>query len=437
MASRSVGPINLKSQPETPTKPSALRRLPFFYGWVIVFVAFITVFFSGPGQTYSISMFIEEFINEFGWSRSFISGLYATGTLIAGLTMTFIGRMTERIGHRRMLVAVALLLGLSTLWMSFVQLPWMILIGFIGLRIFGQGSMTLIPNSLVPQWFVTKRGRALSFVALGSMVGSAVIPLFNLQIIEIWGWRATWQVWAVLLAAVMAPIAYFLVRERPEDLGLLPDNAQKQDQGSLASTKLHTEVSFTLKEAMRTRVFWIVLAATTLPPMIMTGLTFHHLSIMEINGIGSNVAASVFTVAALAAFPCTFLAGYMGDRWPVRYLLVASMVGHAVSIIYVLWTNSPLSAITLGILRGADQGLFAIINGVIWPEYFGREHLPSLRGMATTAMVVGSSLGPIIVGAAYDMIGSYTQVIVLMAILPLIAGAAVMVTPEPTGSNSG
>ncbi|GAE92381.1 bll3089 protein [Gracilibacillus boraciitolerans JCM 21714] len=129
-----------------------------YYGWVIVFIAGLGVFFSGPGQTYSNSLFVDEYIETFGWSRSEVSGLYSIATLIAGLTMMIVGRFIDRFGQRTMMVTVGILFALACFFNSIVSTMWMFVVGFFLLRLLGQGSMTLIPNTLVAQWFIEKRG---------------------------------------------------------------------------------------------------------------------------------------------------------------------------------------------------------------------------------------------------------------------------------------
>jgi MFS family permease len=181
------------------------------------------VFFSGPGQTYSVSVFIDSYINDFGWSRSQVSGIYSGDTLAAGLYMLFVGRFIDIHGQRKMAVLVGIGLGLACFWNSLVTNMAMLFIGFFFLRLLGQGSMTLIPNTLIPQWFIEKRGKALSMMAIGGFASSAALPPINAWLVSEWGWSFWWKVWGLLLLVVFVPLAYFLIRNKPEDLGLLPD----------------------------------------------------------------------------------------------------------------------------------------------------------------------------------------------------------------------
>nr|WP_309299803.1 MFS transporter [Priestia megaterium] len=193
----------------------------FFYGWVIVFIAGLGVFFSGPGQTYSNSTFIDEYIHEFNWSRSQVSGLYSMATLIAGLGMMVIGRFIDRFGQRMMMVIVGTLFSIACFFNSMVSSMWMLAIGFFLIRLLGQGSMSLIPNTLVAQWFIKKRGIAFSIMTLGSFASAMVFPIVNTWLIHTWDWQFAWRFWGVLLLFIFVPIALIGVRNKPEEIGLL------------------------------------------------------------------------------------------------------------------------------------------------------------------------------------------------------------------------
>ncbi len=399
----------------------------FFYGWVIVFVSAVGIFFSGPGQTYGVSTYISHYITEFGWSRSFVSSLYSAGTLLAGFTFFKVGRLIDQWGHRVMLPLIAMLFGLACIWMSFVTTPVMLFFGFFLVRLLGQGSMTLASSTLVPQWFVRKRGRALSIMSLGGVLGSALIPPFNTWMIEAWGWRMGWRFWAVLLLLFMAPFAKLLVRNQPEDIGLLPDNVRHNDEVKTMDTASENEeYSYTLLQARKTKTFWLLLFCMFIPSMVNTGLVFHLISILGERGLSSSVAALVLSLMALVALPFTFVAGYLLDRVRSPNLIIAgAFIGQVLLMVWLLYSRSVQSAIMFGVIRGIVGGFEGVSYNAIWPAYYGRQHLGSIRGFSMTVMVIASAFGPLPFGFAYDLFGSYTQVIWFMTIFPclgIIAG---------------
>lgn len=414
----------------------------FYYGWVIVLMAALVMFFSGPGQTYSVSVFIDSYIDEYGWSRSFVSTMYSSGTLLAGLLLPIIGRLIDKRGSRVMVTAIALAFGLVCLFMSFIGNPLMLFVGFLLVRLLGQGSMSLAPSTLVPQWFINKRGRALSLMALGGTLSSALLPPLNTWLIRTYGWRFGWQVWAVLLWAIMVPAAWFFIRNRPEDMGLLPDNATRPTDvvtNVVTETSVldqDDEASWTLKEAMRTRAFWLILFCATIPSAINTGITFHLASIMQGTGIevalAPIMAAVVLSTLAIVQLPFNLIAGFLADKLKVHYLMAVTFVAQFISLIFLMNIQSRLMAIVYGMLWGMISGFHAINNGVIWPSYFGRKYLGSIRGIAMTAMVIGSAFGPLPFGFAFDWFQGYREILLLSLLFPALGAVAALLSPPPS-----
>ncbi|WP_173918862.1 MFS transporter [Halobacillus sp. Marseille-Q1614] len=395
-------------------------------------VAGLSVFFSGPGQTYSISIFIDYYIEDFEYSRSLVSGLYSTATLLAGFTLFLVGRVIDRLGQRIMMAAVGGLLALALFWNALIMGPIMMFVGFFLIRLLGQGSMTLIPNTLVPQWFIHKRGRALSVMAIGGFTSSALFPPLNAFLIEEAGWRMTWGIYGTVLLCLFVPLAYMFVRNQPEDIGEVPDGIIKRAGIEEAEPHIEVnEISWTLKEAMKTRAFWFILFCVIVPALVNTAVTFHLVSIMEIKGLGTGTAATVLALMAIVGFPVTFVVGYLVDRVKVHYILAITFFGHIATLLVLFFSNSWWLAIGFGIVWGIVNGFERIVLNIVWPNYFGRQHLGSIKGLAQTVMVTGSALGPLPFGIFYDWLGGYQEVILLTILFPLTAAVLALLSPQP------
>ncbi|MDQ0338779.1 MFS family permease [Caldalkalibacillus uzonensis] len=410
-------------------------KSPFFYGWVIVVMGALGLFFSGPGQTYSVSVFIDAYIEAFGWDRTLVSSIYSGATLLAGLLLFVVGKLVDRFGQRPMTVAVALLLGLACLWNSFVMGPVMLFIGFFLIRLLGQGSMTLLPNTLVPQWFVRYRGRAISFMSVGVLLSAAAFPPLNNWLIQNWGWPVAWRVWFVVLVFFFAPLALYLIRNKPEDVGLLPDNDRRRKStgsvGTTMSTSSIQEESWTLKEAMRTRAFWLILFCVGVPSMVNTGITFHLFSILAESGIGRGTTAFLLSLVPLIGFVCSLAAGFIMEKVKVHYVLCVTFLIELGSIMILLLGSSVYTILFFVLLWGIFEGFLRVCVGVVWPNYFGREHLGTIRSVVTTVTVIGSALGPLPFGIAYDLYGRYSEVLLLIMLFPLLAVFAAILSPPP------
>ncbi|MBM7588041.1 MFS family permease [Bacillus pakistanensis] len=394
----------------------------FYYGWMVVAIAALSVFFSGPGQTYSVSVFIDSYINEFGWSRSEVSTIYSAATLLSGLCMFFVGRFIDRFGQRRMMVIVSIGLVLACLWNSFVMNMIMLFVGFFLIRLLGQGSMTLIPNTLVPQWFITNRGKALSYMAIGGFASSALFPPLNTWLVTQYGWSFSWKFWGIIILLVFTPLALIFVRNKPEDVGLLPDGREVRhsQDGEVQEEVEGLEVNWTYQEAIRTKSFWLILFCVSIPALINTGLTFHLISIFKWNGLSAGSAAMVLSLMALIGFPVTLIAGRILDRVKVNYILAAIFLGEIIYTLFLFITKSPWMAIIFGVLWGISGGFERIALNYVWPSYFGRTALGSIKGTAATVMVLGSAFGPLPFGFAYDQFGGYTEILLLSLFFPAL-----------------
>lgn len=414
---------------------SAPFKTNFYYGWVIVFIAGMGVFFSGPGQTYSVSVFIDSYIKDFGWSRSHVSAVYSLATLAAGICMFFVGRFVDKWGQRKMSVIVGIGLALASFWNSMVVNTAMLFIGFFLIRVLGQGSMSLIPNTLVPQWFITKRGKAMSLMAIGGFASSAALPPLNAWLVATWGWSFSWKVWGVLLLVVFVPLAYFLIRNKPEDIGEYPDGVKPDWANDPAdpnrTIKPFEEVNWTVQEAVKTRAYWLLLFCVGIPSLVNTGLTFHLISIFKTNGISPAIAALVLSLMALIGFPVTLIAGPLLDRVKVQYVLAGIFAGEIIFILVLLAADQTAIAIAFGVLWGISGGFERITLNYVWPSFFGRKSLGSIKGSAMTVTVLGSALGPLPFGLAYDYFGGYEEILLMSIVLPILGITASLLAKKP------
>ena len=173
---------------------------------MILGVAMMGMFMSGPGQSYSVAAFIDPMLADLGLLRSQYSLAYLVATLISGASLPFVGRALDRLGARLLLPAIALLLGLACLWMAGVRHLLGLYLGLTLVRCLGQGALTLISTWMVGQWFVRRRGMAMGLLGLGSTLSFMAFPAGNLWLIEGYGWRGAWTALAVrrLGAAVRA-----------------------------------------------------------------------------------------------------------------------------------------------------------------------------------------------------------------------------------------
>ncbi len=398
----------------------------FYYGWFIVFISALALMFSAPGQTYSIMVFVDHYIEELGYSRGVLSAGYSVATTVSGLLLIFIGKFTDRFGQRMMMIIVVILLALTTFYNSFVMNIYMIFLGFFLLRYFGQGSMTLIPNSLVPQWFEKRRALAISISGYGNLLSTLFVPLFNVWLIQQIDWQNAWRFWGVSLLVVFLPLVILFVINRPEDIGIQMENEHGSDEDVKASLERMEKASWRLEEAIRTKEFWFVGLMSLIVPMFTTGITFHWLEMMaEPIGRTADARATAAFIVGLIAFPFAimpFVAKILIDKYPVKrvFMVTLSMILFSMGWL-AFFVHDTASAVMFILFYGLAVSIQGVALNTLWPDYYGRKYLGSIRGAATVFMVIGSALGPLPFGVVHDALGTFVPVIIGMMVMTIIA----------------
>lgn len=398
---------------------------PIYYGWIILVAGTIGYIMSSPGQTYSVSIFIEHFIADLGINRSTVSTLYMLGTLTASFAMPFVGRQLDQRGPRAVVVIIAALFALACVYMGFVQNAVMLGIGFLFIRMLGQGSLCIVSGNILNQWWVRRRGLILGIAGVVvAVVGNGIFPRLIHTLIGQFGWRASYQLLGLAIALVMIPVGWLFFRRKPEDYGLLPDGAKSSPAEAATGAAHFVEENWSSREAVRTTAFWIIGLGLGSISMLGTGLHFHMVSIFEDSGLSAEFAASAFMFVAITGAIVRIISGVLVDRIEARFLLFAALIGQTTSLLMAPRLGLS-TAWVYGIVLGATGSLQTTVSTVIWAKYFGRQHLGAITGVASMIGVAGSSLGPMPMGIARDLFGSYTLALTALAVLPFSLGIVV------------
>jgi MFS family permease len=430
--------LNPQSNSQTENKRiSFVRDFPIYYGWVIMAAGTLGMIMTSPGQTYTESIFIDHLINDLAISRTLISSLYAFGTLVGGFSLPFWGKLTDRHGARKMVTIISVLFGLACIYMGFVQNAFMVGLGFLLVRMLGQGSLGLVSQTVINQWWSRKRGMIMGISGLlMSLLGMGGFPNLVHWLISIFDWRVAYIILGMGILVIMAPIGLIFFRNRPEDYELLPDGIQNSKSGEDSNPSIinndDIEENWTLKEAVHTRVFWIVSISLSLFTLLVTGLTFHLVSIFASQGIDPSMAATVFLPIAITAAGANFLSGYLSDHIPLQYLLAAGQFFQAVTLIVVLGIHNSLTVIIFGIILGIASGIPRAMGTVVWPAFYGRQHLGSIYGFTSAMMVIGAALGPLPFGFVFDRFGSYHPVLWTFAAISILFGVVGLFVRKPS-----
>jgi MFS family permease len=381
-------------------------KLPFYYGWPIVFVSIVSQSVTGVGQTYGVSVFNPSLLDDLGISLSILTGTYMIGTLAAALPQPYIGSLMDRYGIQRTTIMVGLLLGGACFFFSRVSSTITLLMGFFLLRLLGQGALSLLAGNMPAMWFHQKLGTVTGIVSSGFSVSMAVVPPFFLFLINQAGWRSAYSFLGILVWLILMPLLLLIYKDKPEDVGQEMDGGTINERNENLMVK-EKEKSFTVQEARSTRSYWIMLGNGSLFAMIVTAVFFNLLSILESQGITPVEAAATYSTYAAVSLVTQLVLGPLANKGPLQVLLMGSMAALAGGVAILTTATTPLLAHAYAVVTGISMGLISLVGGTLLPRYFGREHLGKLRGTVMTAQVAGSSLGPFITGLIYDLTGSF------------------------------
>ena len=404
-----------------------MNRPAFFYGWIILPVVMLVSICTSPGQTFGIAVFNPYFRDALGLSNSELSGAYMAGTMLAALPLTYVGALMDRYGPRYTLVGVVLLFGLTCLGVTQVSGFFTLFLAFFFLRFLGQGSMSMLARNALAMWFHRRLGLASGLANLGMAAAVGGIPALSIALIATYGWRGTYALFGVTIWVLLLPLLIFVLRNRPEEIGQIPDGS-KGDQDLRDETLTAETPSFSLQQVFRSRAYWITVCCLASSSMSGTGVHFHIVSIFADRGLDTAAVATMFSLYAVIIAGGRVVGGILADRLPLNILLSAALIFQCSGFIALNKLQAQWLPQVFPVLLAVGSSILMSVSETIWVRYFGRRHLGKIRGSVSSIGVAASGAGPFLMGVAYDYFGSFSQVLWastgLAAPLALIALAA-------------
>lgn len=390
----------------------------FYYGWVIVVLAFFGDLMSAGTGGYTLGLYFRPMREELGWDRTTITFALTISRVVSGLSSPAIGWALDHWGGRIVMTSGAILGAVGLASIAIVQEPWHFyllygVIGALGIAEFGN----LASSAALAKWFVRMRGRAMAFATMGVSAGGVVlIPVTNFMI-EQAGWRMSWVLIGLLiLVLVTIPTALFM-RSRPEDLGLLPDGDAPADpataaggqRGTASVPSARTEISWTLKEALRAPAFWLLIPAFNFSGMALSVVLLHQIPYMEEKGVSIGDAAWIGALMAFFAMICKPGWGLLLERIHVRYCVMLSFAGSIVGLALLRFANAddPSLLYLYAVVYGMTMGAMPVLNSVTWANYFGRTFIGTIRGVTMPLNIVFSAGAPLLAAWIADTYHSY------------------------------
>jgi MFS family permease len=373
-------------------------------------------------------VFTEPLIHDLDISRTQLSGAYLIATLTGAAFLPLVGRAIDRHGVRLLVTCTAVLFGAVLAGCSLVGSIWGLTAGLIGLRLSGQGALSLLATTTVALWFTHKRGTALGAVTSLGAAGISVTPIVTERLIAATDWRTAWLVQGVTVWLLLIPVGLYGLRGRPA--AARHDTRPPSTTNPSGDPVVDSTDGWTVRHAIRTAAFWAIIATVSCLGLLTTAVAFHQVSLLGEHGLSATEAAANFLPQTMAGLATAFLVGPLADRLPPRLVLGACLGVLAAGLLWTPLVAPGLRGVVFGLLLGAAGNGIRTLEASIVPAYFGTTHIGALRGIVHAVTVASTAFGPILLSLGHDLAGSYTPPLMLSAAAPALV-AIIVITVRP------
>ena len=399
----------------------------FFYGWWIVVAAAVGLFMSSsPIVTYTFGVFLIQLSGEFDWTRGQISLAFSLSMLAFAVAQPFVGRILDRFGARRVIVPAVLVFGASFASLSLLtsQLTHLYAV-FLVMGVVGGGTTSIAYFGVLSRWFVKRRGIALGLALAGNGLSAFMMPSLAQFLVDSVGWRQAYLALGLMTVVVSIPIVALLLRDSPEAMGLEPDGHPPTDSQSKSppeepSSPMGGMRGMSGREALRTSTFWVIVIPFLLMSTALVGCMTHLVPMLTDRGVAIQTAAFATSVMGGATMIGRITIGYLLDRF---FAPRVAMTFFAVALfgIFLLWSEATgalafLGAFVIGFAASADTTLPYLVT-----KFFGLKTFGEIYGLVVACNVMGWMAGPVILGFAFDWMGSYRTMLGALMVVLLVA----------------
>ena len=423
---------------------------PFYYGWIVVGASSTVVFARMAPAITTLTVLIFPMSQQLGWSRTLIAGSVSAGAIASLVLSPVVGWAIDRYGARPVLVVSVAGLGLAMVSLAWATVPFTFYLAFAAGRVVFHTSAPIGASTVAARWFIRKRGRAIGIIFLFGAIGGIVFTMVASLVVESHGLRATWiAIGLVVLVFSVAP-SLLLVAERPEDIGLLPDGVEPdlampstEDQRAvrpgfsgeqaavITQVRRDDDDSWTLREAVGTRAFWVLVSMGFTSFFVHTSIGVHMGAYFRDIGLGAISAALAVSLSwtVSAVFSVTW--GWVTDRIEVRYAYSGMFLVQAGSTLYLILASGTLGVFLAAGFFGIVSAGFNVVPSVMYANYFGRSSLGRIRGLGEAGVLLGQGTGPVIAGILFEIQGSYSMIFWVFVALSLTCSLVVLKAKTP------
>lgn len=420
---------------ETATPPVTRPR--FFYGWYIVAGSVLTNAIFSAAYYQGFSALILPIEQTFGWSRSVMSGAGAMRQLESGIVSPFLGFLLDRFSARTLVFWSAIIAALGMFGLAIMNGVVTFYVFFVLVSIGASGlSHAVTWPVLITRWFRRKRGLAVGIAVMGPIFGSPFVIL-NTSIEDAIGWRGVFALYGVIVL-VGCTLISLLIRDRPEAYGLYPDGDVPDERITIVAgapaPRAHWDSGFTLREALHTREFWVLTVFMAGMFVVNSAFQFHQIPYFEEDkGFSAAEAATSLTLVFVISGIGRLGSGFLLDKLDYRLILslIASMMGLSFLYLQLGPVDNVFKTLPFVLLFGVALGAMIPLRGALGGLLFGTRSIGSIIGLLQGGAVAAGVIGPIFMGALFDLDGNYTNAMWILVALSMIMAPVSFVMRSP------
>ena len=382
-----------------------------FYGWFILVAGFFILFVSA-GARNGLGFFVIPMTEEFEWSRKTISLAFGIGWFTNAITQPFIGRLYDKLGGRIVISISVLVIGISSVLLSFTNSLWFLIIIYGIIMSVASGGASLVTiHAVLARWFHRRRGMAISLATSGASAGSLIIAPFTAYVILLLGWRITWGILGIMILAIGLPMALLIIRNNPSETGDSPDG-EPFPSGSTSAPSSKPNLSYRSEsdswtDALGSLPIWQLTSAYFVCGITTAIISFHYVPFALDQGFSIATAGLAFGLMNGLNLVGVLTTGFLSDKVSRKTILGSVYAVRASAFIMLIFAPSVIGLWSFAIIAGLSWAASAHLTSSITADIYGLKTMGTIVGFATLAHQMGGAISIYLAGLLYDMYGSY------------------------------
>jgi len=411
----------ITEQDEVERGPAKLDEFSFrYYGWRVVLAACLGVM-GGFGSlfVYTFTVFVKPLGTAFGWNREAVSLGFAIAAITLGLFSPLLGRMLDRFGPRRIILPCATVFGCGVMSLALLRPAiWQFYATCFVIGLVGNGAAHLAYGRSISTWFERRLGTALAFVMVGAGLGAMILPVVAQAVVTESGWRAAYASLGGIALLLGLPLSWKYIADKG------PAEQKSTEKRAMEHAGL------TWQQGARTLAFWIIVVVLFVSSISMNGAITHLSALLTDRGITPSDAALCAALLGGVSVLGRVGTGWLLDRFFGAHVALVVNLMTAAGVALLAHAHTFTAGAAAAALLGIGAGGEAAITPYLLTRYFGLRAFSTLYGLTWTFYAAAGATGPVILGRAFDVTGSYASLLISLSIALMVAATANLLLPR-------